>query len=231
MYSGVQYCVWNDKIKEKMMKKKLLGYYDYTVILTYCGMLFSFFGLLRVIGQDYWNAVLYLMLAGICDMFDGAVASTKERNASEKKFGIQIDSLSDLISFGVLPAVFVYMISGENAFVGLIASMFALCALIRLAYFNVLEEERQRRTSESRQSYLGVPVTTIAVFLPAAYLLYDHRFCKSILCFPILLIFMGIGYLLPVEIKKPGVIGKVGIIILGIFEALGMILFMGWDAI
>ena len=213
------------------MKKKLLGYYDYTVILTYCGMLFSFFGLLRVIGQDYWNAVLYLMLAGICDMFDGAVASTKDRNANEKRFGIQIDSLSDLISFGVLPAVFVYMISGENAFVGLIASMFALCALIRLAYFNVLEEERQRRTSESRQSYLGVPVTTIAVFLPAAYLLYDHRFCKSILCFPILLFFMGIGYLLPVEIKKPGVIGKVGIIILGIFEALGMILFMGWDAI
>lgn len=213
------------------MKKKLLGYYDYTVILTYCGMLFSFFGLLRVIGQDYWNAVLYLMLAGICDMFDGAVASTKDRNASEKKFGIQIDSLSDLISFGVLPAVFVYMISGKNAFVGLIASMFALCALIRLAYFNVLEEERQRRTSESRQSYLGVPVTTIAVFLPAAYLLYDHRLCKSILCFPILLIFMGIGYLLPVEIKKPGVLGRVGIIILGIFEALGMILFMGWDAI
>ena len=214
-----------------MMKKKLLGYYDYTVILTYCGMMFSLFGLLRVISQDYWNAALCLMLAGVCDMFDGAVASTKDRNASEKRFGIQIDSLSDLISFGVLPAIFVYMISGKKAFVGLTASMFVLCALIRLAYFNVLEEERQRQTSESRKSYLGVPVTTIAVFLPAVYLLYDYRFCKSILCFPILLIFMGIGYLLPVEIKKPGVIGKAGIIIFGIFEALGMILFMGWDAI
>ena len=231
MYSGVQCCVWNDKIKEKMMKKKLLGYYDYTVILTYCGMLFSFFGLLRVLSQDYWNAVFCLMLAGICDMFDGAVASTKDRNASEKRFGIQIDSLSDLISFGVLPAIFVYMISGKNTFAGLIASLFVLCALIRLAYFNVLEEERQRQTTESRKSYLGVPVTTIAVFLPAVYLLYDHRLCRNILCFPVLLIFMGIGYLLPVEIKKPGVLGKVSIIILGIFEALGMILFMGWDAI
>ena len=231
VYFGVQYWVWIDKIKEKKMKKKMVGYYDYTVILTYCGMLFSFFGLLRVINQDYWNASFCLMLAGVCDMFDGAVASTKDRNANEKRFGIQIDSLSDLISFGVLPAIFVYIISGKNAFVGLIASMFVLCALIRLAYFNVLEEERQRQTIESRKSYLGVPVTTIAVFLPAAYLLYDYRLCKSILCFPILLIFMGIGYLLPVEIKKPGVIGKAGIIILGIFEALGMILFMGWDAI
>lgn len=213
------------------MKKKLLGYYDYTVILTYCGMIFSFFGILRVLSQDYWNAVLCLMLAGACDMFDGAVASTKVRNESEKKFGIQIDSLSDLISFGVLPAVFVYMISEKDIFVGVTASLFLLCALIRLAYFNVLEEERQRQTTESRKSYLGVPVTTIALFLPAVYLLYDYRLCKGVFCFPILLVFMGIGYLLPVEIKKPGIIGKVGIFILGILEALGMIFFMGWDAI
>lgn len=213
------------------MKKKLLGYYDYTVILTYCGMLFSFCGLLRAISQDYWNAVLCLMLAGICDMFDGVVASTKDRNEREKRFGIQIDSLSDLISFGVLPAIFVYMVSGKNVFVGLLASLFVLCALIRLAYFNVLEEERQRQTKESRKSYLGVPVTAIALFLPTVYLLYDYRLCKSILCFPLLLTVMGIAYLLPVEIKKPGVIGKAGIILFGILEALGMLFFMGWDAI
>lgn len=231
VYSGVQYCIWINKVKEKMMKKKLLGFYDYTVILTYCGMLLSFFGILRVIGQDYWNAAFCLMLAGVCDMFDGAVASTKERTVSEKRFGVQIDSLSDLIGFGVLPAVFVYMISGKNPFVGLISSLFVLSALIRLAYFNVLEEERQRQTEESRKSYLGVPVTVIALFLPALFLLYDHRLCKNVLCFPILLFFMGIAFLLPVEIKKPGIIGKVGIVILGIFEALGMILFMGWDAI
>lgn len=213
------------------MKKKLLGYYDYTVILTYCGMLFSFCGLLRVISQDYWNALFCLMLAGICDMFDGSVASTKDRNEDEKRFGIQIDSFSDLISFGVLPAIFIYMISGKNIFVGLIAALFVLCALIRLAYFNVLEERRQRQEIESRKSYLGVPVTTIAVLLPAAYLLYDYRLCKSVVCFPVLLFCMGIAYLLPVEIKKPGVIGKAGIMLLGIFEAVGMILFMGWDAI
>lgn len=213
------------------MKKKLLGYYDYTVILTYCGMLLSFYGILRVISQNYWNAVLCLMFAGVCDMFDGVVASTKNRTVSEKRFGIQIDSLSDLVSFGVLPAIFVYMISGKSVLVGLLSSLFVLCALIRLAYFNVLEEERQRQTTERRKSYLGVPVTTIAVFLPAVYLLYDYRLCKSVLCFPILLIAMGIGYLLPVEIKKPGIIGKIGILILGIFEALGMILFMGWDAV
>ncbi|EOS23473.1 CDP-diacylglycerol-serine O-phosphatidyltransferase [Lachnospiraceae bacterium 3-1] len=213
------------------MKKKLLGYYDYTVVLTYCGMLFAFCGILQAIGQNYWNSVFCLMLAGVCDMFDGTVAATKIRTDSEKRFGIQIDSLSDLISFGVFPGVFVYMISEKNPLAGVISAMFVLCALIRLAYFNVLEEERQRQTEESRKSYLGVPVTTIAVLLPAVYLLYDYKVCKRVICFPILLIFMGIGYLSPIEIKKPGAVGKIAIIILGIFEAVWMMLFMGWDVV
>lgn len=214
-----------------MMKKKLLGYYDYTVILTYCGMLSAFVGILRLLSQDYWNAVVCLMVAGVCDMFDGAVAATKTRTESEKRFGIQIDSLSDLISFGVFPGIFVYIISGKQTPVGVIAALFVLCALIRLAYFNVLEEERQRMTSEKRESYLGVPVTTIAILLPAVYLLYDHRLLKNLICFPVLLLLTGTGYLLPVEIKKPGVLGKAGILILGIAEAIIMLFFMGVDIV
>ncbi len=213
------------------MKRKLIGYYDYTVILTYVGMLFACCGILMVIGEDYWDAVFCLMLAGICDMFDGAVAATKVRTDSEKRFGIQIDSLSDLISFGVLPGIFVYIISGRDTVAGIIAALFILCALIRLAFFNVLEEERQSQTTEKRKSYLGVPVTTIAVLLPAVYLIYDHKICRSVRCFPVLLILTGIGYLLPIEIKKPGLLGKIGIILLGILEALGMIFFMGWDVV
>lgn len=213
------------------MKKKLLGFYDYTVVLTYCGMLIAFFGILRVISQDYLRAVFCLLLAGVCDMFDGAVASTKDRKECEKNFGIQIDSLSDLISFGVLPALFVYMISDKDVLVALISSLFVLCALIRLAYFNMLETERQRQTAEKRTSYLGVPVTVIAVFLPAVYLMYGHHICKSILSFPILLALMGIGYLLPVEIKKPGILGKAVLIFLGVMEALEMLFSMGLAAV
>ena len=210
------------------MKKKLLGYYDYTVILTYCGMLFAFYGVLLVLGESYWEAVFCLMLAG---MFDGSVATTKTRNERERRFGIQIDSLSDMISFGVFPGIFVYIISGKDALTGLIASIYVLCALIRLAYFNVQEEERQRGSTEKRKSYLGIPVTFIAVVFPAVYLLYDCRVCKSVICFPILLSFMGAGFLAPVEIKKLGVLGKAGVIILGFLEALGMVFIMGWDVL
>lgn len=213
------------------MKKKLLGYYDYTVVLTYCGMLFAFFGLMRVISRDYWTAVFCLMLAGLCDMFDGAVAATKVRTRQERRFGIQIDSLSDLISFGVLPGIFVYRISDKNVLTGMIASFFVLSSLIRLAYFNVLEEERQKESEESRESYLGVPVTTIAVLLPLVYLLYDHKIWNNVRCFSVLLVCMGIGHLLPVRIKKPGAKGKIGLLLLGVGEAVGMLFFMGWGAV
>lgn len=208
------------------MKKKVLGYWDYTVVLTYAGMLFAYLGITNVMGEQYKQALLCLMMAGVCDMFDGAVAATKKRNVSEKKFGIQIDSLSDLISFGMLPSVFVYVISGKTRMTGVICSVFTLCALIRLAYFNVLEEERQQETDEKRKSYLGVPVTTIAVLLPIVYMIYGQLVRKH-LCFQVLLVFVGIGYLLPVEIKKPGKIGKVCIVILGIAEVLLLLFIAG----
>lgn len=212
------------------MKKRLLGYYDYTVILTYCGMLFAFCGILRAVSQNYWEAAFCLMSAGVCDMFDGAVASTKaDRTADGKRFGIQIDSLSDLVSFGVLPGVFVYMITGKNAVAGLVCALFVLCALIRLAYFNVLEERRQEQTGERGRSFLGVPVTTSAILLPFFYLLHYCRVFRTNVCFPILLILMGIGYLMPVEIKKPGFLAKAGILIVGFFEAVGLFFLMGAD--
>jgi len=210
------------------MKKKLLGYYDYTVIFTYCGMLFGYYGILQTIRQEYSHALFCLMMAGFCDMFDGTIAATKTRTDREKRFGIQIDSLSDLVSFGVLPGMFIYILFDKNALVGLITSLFALCALIRLAYFNVIEEDRQKQTIEKRKEYSGIPVTTIAVMLPIVYLLYDYRLFQNRSCFLILLCFMGAGFLLPVKIKKPGLAGKAGIVLLGIIEALGVI-FLGLD--
>ena len=212
-------------------KKRLCGYYNYTVVLTYFGMLAGFTGIVFTVEGSYRQAILCLMVAGVCDMFDGTVAATKERAADERRFGIQIDSLSDLVSFGVLPAIFVFMISGQNPVVGFFAALFTLCALIRLAYFNVLEEARQNQTTGHRKSYLGVPVTTIAVLLPAVYLLYDYRVFKNTLCFPALLILMGVGFLAPIEIKKPGAAGKIGILFIGMLEAVGMFLFLGWGAV
>lgn len=92
-----------------MSNKHLLGFYDYTVILTYAGTLSAFHGILSLLNNSPRQALICLMISGVCDMFDGTIAATKDRNRQEKRFGIQIDSLNDIVAFGVLPALFVYI--------------------------------------------------------------------------------------------------------------------------
>ena len=86
----------------------MIGFYNYTVILTYLGLAAAIMGITFVMeGKPMW-AVICLMISGLCDMFDGAVARTRKRTQQERKFGIMLDSLADLICFGVLPAVICY---------------------------------------------------------------------------------------------------------------------------
>lgn len=212
-----------------MEKKKLIGFYDYTVFLTYLGMVFAFTGIVAVMNCAYAKAISCLMFAGICDMFDGAVASTKTRNPYEKHFGIQIDSLCDLISFGILPALFVYMITGKNAIIGILACLYVLCGLIRLAYFNVQEYERQKLTNKQREAYLGVPITTSAIVIPIGYILYSSFSIIGLWIFPILTIILSIGFVAGIEIKKPNIAGKIAMVIVGILEMMGVLMLAGVD--
>ncbi len=199
----------------------MLGYYNYTVILTYLGMLTAFFGITLSLQGNLAGALICLMVAGFCDMFDGKVASTMaDRTVSQKRFGIQIDSLSDLICFGVLPAIIVYQSDMDHAIVPYIAAAYLLCALIRLAYFNVDEEERQSQTEESRTLYLGLPVTTVALLLPAAFCADHYLHWSTVILFPALLVVMGLAFLTPFPLKKPGNLGKAGMVVLGLAEFL-----------
>lgn len=70
-----------------------LGFYSYTVILTYLGLLSSVYGMTQALEGHFRMAIACLVFSGICDMLDGKVArSKKNRTEDEKKFGIQIDS-------------------------------------------------------------------------------------------------------------------------------------------
>lgn len=78
----------------------MIGFYDYTVILTYLSLMSGTIGImlcLNGMGHPYLG-MFFLLFSGLCDTFDGKVARTKkDRTPQMKKFGIQIDSLSDLI--------------------------------------------------------------------------------------------------------------------------------------
>lgn len=151
---------------------KFIGFYNYTVILTYLSLISGIIGIKCAHDGHLWLAVLCLVLSGVCDMFDGVVArSKKNRTIDEKNFGIQLDSLCDIVCFGVVPAVILYF-SGVNTIGGVAALIFyVLCALIRLAFFNVLETKRQMEEDGCAKSYRGLPVTSAAIILPAVYLI------------------------------------------------------------
>jgi len=186
-----------------MDNKKVVGYYNYTVILTYTGMLVAFYGILNAIGGNFLRSIICLMIAGLSDAFDGKIAATRDRDEYEKHFGIQIDSLCDLISFGALPAVFVYCITGGSRPVSAIGGIYLLCALIRLGFYNVNEYERQKNTDERRSVYTGVPVTVVAGLLPLTFLLYNKISGIGETVFPIVLIVLAIGFVSGIKIKKP----------------------------
>ena len=157
-------------MKEERLKKEkqdMLGFYDYTVVLTYISLAVSVFGMTRALEGDFKVAILCLALSGLCDMFDGKIARTKKnRTEDEKNFGIQIDSLCDIVCFGVGPAIICYCM-GMNGIVGVLILMFyVLAGLIRLAWFNVSEEIRQNETEENRECYQGLPITSMAIALP-----------------------------------------------------------------
>ena len=220
---------------DKKQRLQLLGVYNYTVILTYVGMLFAFAGIHFVFSNNdrsFILALLCLMVAGVMDMFDGKVASTKKnRTPSEKLFGIQIDSMADIISYGVFPSLIVYKLAiGDKQYpvdhpwqariVICVCALYLLCALIRLSYFNVDEMERQNKTSESRHEYRGLPVTSVAVVLPAvfivSYFLGNSR--PPIQAAAILLLIMAIAFITPFRMLKPHLIGKIVLILIGLIE-------------
>lgn len=209
------------------MKNKLLGYYNYTVVLTYVGMLVGFTGITCIMDRNYVNAIICLMIAGVCDMFDGAIASTMKRTRQEKFFGIQIDSLSDLICFGVLPATFVYGYCEGSSISFMVAGLYVLCALIRLAYFNVDEQERQLVSTEGRQIYLGMPVTLSALIYPIVFELCS--IFSWTLKTPLLLTMftMSILFVSPFKLKKPAMVGKLCVLLCGIAELVLLFFAMG----
>ena len=150
---------------------RFIGVYDYTVILTYMSLVSGLIGIkLAYSGEIMW-AILCVGISGFLDMFDGVVARTKKnRTEDQKNFGIQLDSLCDVVCFGVVPAVILYFWGVDEIWGIAFLIFYVLCALIRLAFFNVLETKRQRSEGGCAKSYRGLPVTTIAIILPACFL-------------------------------------------------------------
>ena len=180
---------------------------------------------LNGIGHPYLG-MFFLLFSGLCDTFDGKVARMKkDRTAEMKRFGIQIDSLADLIAFGVLPACIgmamfrsrmqLQVFSGPKiallqnypiiyqSVLTTIAILYVLAAMIRLAYFNVMEESDQNRDKNGEKAYTGLPVTSAALIFPAVMILHILIKADLTLMYFGVMIVVGILFLSKFKLKKP----------------------------
>ena len=220
----------------------MIGFYDYTVILTYLSLISASCGIMVALsgsGHPYIGA-FFLLFCGFCDAFDGKVARTKkDRSQAERSFGVQIDSLSDLVAFGVLPAaigsamlrcsILLHRVYGtpleKPLGVGWTAILiiYILAAMIRLAYYNVTEEERQKTDDSVRRYYTGLPVTSAALIFPLILLLQYVIPTDVTPVYFAAAVFCAIAFLSPVQIRKPGLRGVLILVGIGAVEFLLML--------
>ena len=231
----------------------MIGYYNYTMLLTYLSLASASLGIvisLSDAGHPYIG-MCFLLFCGLCDAFDGMVARTKKnRTPRECKFGIQVDSLSDLVAFGVLPVCIGSALMRRSAMLtkiteGVVGKVFlviifatmtfyTLTALIRLAYFNVTEEERQSEEGGARKYYVGLPVTSAAIIFPSVLLviyLFNRMKDKSIDLAPIYFVIMAVAalaFVLKFQLKKPGFKAILAMVALGVAEGVIMIIALAY---
>lgn len=183
----------------------MIGFYNYSVILTYIGLCSAIFGISLSFGEVSCirGSLICLMICGLCDMFDGTIARKCKRSKDAKTFGMEIDSLCDLVCFGVFPTIIGYGLGNRGILTVICSAVFVLGAVIRLGYFNVQEINKLiDADDEKRKYYTGLPVTSVALLIPTIALL-DLLTIKSLArYYNLVLLVIGICFVSPFKVKK-----------------------------
>ncbi|ANU23547.1 CDP-diacylglycerol--serine O-phosphatidyltransferase [Planococcus donghaensis] len=127
--------------------------------ITVGNMLFGGASLMATLNGSYSFSVLFIFIAAFLDRFDGMVA---RKFNQESDLGKQLDSMSDILSFGVAPAILIYqLVLSDFGFVGMVFTVFYISAgAFRLARFNI---------SESTGYCTGLPITAAGTVVTLSY--------------------------------------------------------------
>ena len=194
----------------------MIGKWNKSVIATYVGMLLAVASIFLLMSGLYKAAMMCFMGAGICDLFDGTIARMCKRTEDEKNFGIQLDSLVDVVSFIVLPVVLIVKLAGLTWYVAVAAVLYSVFGIARLAYFNVCQEENEDKDSPIKY-YTGMPVTYAALVFPLVYLLhlyFNTEVTALFMC--IAMEIMALLFILKIKFIKPGKKGYIFLMLLAI---------------
>ncbi len=155
-------------------------------------LIFGSLSIFYAIDKQFTPAAFFLFVAVAFDFFDGKIARVSKKITEEGRlFGKELDSLADMVSFGVAPAVFGYT-RGLSAWLAVLILLFFVTAgMLRLSRFNVTKAE----------GFEGIPITFNGIIFPGLY------FLSVITVFPLTYnlaayLFMGFAMLSTRKIKK-----------------------------
>lgn len=191
----------------------IMGEWNKSVVLTYVGVAMSILGMILANDGYVRLAVACLIVAGVCDLFDGVIARKMDRTEAQEAFGKQLDSLADVINFIALPIVILIGRGFVLPIHYVVYTVFAVCGIARLSHFNVEINERSGPVTH----YTGLPVTYTALILPFAILLdfFIGNLPFQLIIIVTLLIISGLN-IMKVPVKKPRGIAYGGFSILAV---------------
>jgi CDP-diacylglycerol--serine O-phosphatidyltransferase len=131
-------------------------------LFTLANLFFGFWSMVLAASGEFYQASWWIVIAGILDALDGLSARMSKTGSA---FGAQLDSLVDIVSFGIAPAVLMFFLLFESAgpFAWVFSYAFAVCVALRLARFNAQPGEGQKR------NFTGLPSTAAGMTLAAYY--------------------------------------------------------------
>ncbi len=155
-------------LRHRMPKDKLRrGVYLIPSLFTAGNLMCGFFSIIATFRGDYVNAALLILLANVFDGIDG-YAARLTRTTSQ--FGVEFDSLADVVSFGVAPAVLVYLwaLVPWDTWGWLAACTYVVCGALRLSRFNV------QALGVSKSHFVGLPIPAAAQMITSTVILYYY---------------------------------------------------------
>jgi CDP-diacylglycerol--serine O-phosphatidyltransferase len=153
--------------RKKVVAPLRRGVFLLPVTITSLGLLSGFYSIVSSINGHFEVAAVMIAVAFVCDGLDGRVARAS-RTSSE--FGVEYDSLSDLVAFGVAPACLAYTwaLKPLNGLSIVIAGMFVVCGALRLARFNIQTD------TVDKNRFVGLPIPGAAAMIAGTSLAYSY---------------------------------------------------------
>jgi len=191
----MSYQIKKSERRRRRIENMKKGIYLLPNIFTSMGLLFGFYSTLHTLSGRYLKAAWAIIFAAIFDAIDGKIARLTKTNTD---FGVEYDSLADLIAFGVAPGLLVYAwaLKPFGKWGWLAAFLYVICAALRLARFNV-----QINTVENR-FFQGLPSPAAAGTIVSVIILFNHlRIPEDTKHLPVLLLTYAIAFLMVSNVK------------------------------